>query len=201
MITVNLKVDYGIKGDIINDMLTSLPYSGLKQDGSLTIVHFDRENFNFDSEFQKNVSIGNYRSVPLIRFYDKDGVVMAIILDTPESRWYSFTSNKIHFIPIHQFSPLVDYEFITTWINVTEYTKGIDLRHHKDSESSLTIVSEISDNYTGGRFLINKESYIKLDKGDVLTFDGSKVFHGVEKVQGKSVERKLLQYSIYGNLK
>ena len=109
MITVNLKVDYGIKGDIINDMLTSLPYSGLKQDGSLTIVHFDRENFNFDSEFQKNVSIGNYRSVPLIRFYDKDGVVMAIILDTPESRWYSFTSNKIHFIPIHQFSPLVDF--------------------------------------------------------------------------------------------
>ena len=109
MITVSLRVDYGIKGDIINDMLTSLPYSGLKQDGTLTIVHFDRENFNFDSEFQKNISIGNYRSVPLIRFYDKDCIVMAIILDTPESRWYSLSSNKIHFIPLHQFSPLVDF--------------------------------------------------------------------------------------------
>ena len=108
-ITVNLHVEYGIKGDIMNDMLTSLPYSGLKQDGSLTIVHFDRDNFNFNSEFQRNVSIGNYRAVPLIRFYDKDDVVMAIILDTPESRWYSLTSNKIHFIPIHQFSPLVDF--------------------------------------------------------------------------------------------
>ena len=83
---------------------------------------------------------------------------------------------------LKKFSPLVEYEFITTWINVTEYTKGMDLRHHKDSESSLTIVSQISDNYTGGRFLINKESYIKLDKGDVLTFNGSKIFHGVEEV-------------------
>ena len=34
---------------------------------------------------------------------------MAIILDTPESRWYSLSSNKIHFIPLHQFSPLVDF--------------------------------------------------------------------------------------------
>ena len=50
MITVNMRVDYGIKGDIINDMLTSLPYTGLKQDGSLMIVYFDRENFNFSPE-------------------------------------------------------------------------------------------------------------------------------------------------------
>jgi len=31
MITVNMRVDYGIKGDIINDMLTSLPYTGLNR--------------------------------------------------------------------------------------------------------------------------------------------------------------------------
>ena len=112
---------------------------------------------------------------------------------TPRSEWNAYTLRDKN-LPLYseillKFSPLVDYEFITTWINVTEYTKGIELRHHKDSESSLTIVSEISDNYTGGRFLINKESYtddnysiIQLDKGDVLTFDGSKVFHGVEEV-------------------
>ena len=107
-------------------------------------------------------------------------------IHTPRVGWNAYTLRDKN-LPLYseiqsKFSPLVDYEFITTWINVTEYTKGIDLRHHKDSESSLTIVSEISDNYTGGRFLINKESYIQLDKGDVLTFDGSKVFHGVEEV-------------------
>ena len=107
-------------------------------------------------------------------------------IHTPRVEWNAYTLRDKN-LPLYseilsKFSPLVDYEFVTTWINVTEYTKGIDLRHHKDSESSLTIVSEISDNYTGGRFLINKESYIQLDKGDVLTFDGSKVFHGVEEV-------------------
>ena len=107
-------------------------------------------------------------------------------IHTPRVEWNAYTLRDKN-LPLYseilsKFSPLVDYEFVTTWINVTEYTKGIDLRHHKDSESSLTIVSEISDNYTGGRFLINKESYIKLDKGDVLTFNGSKVFHGVEEV-------------------
>ena len=107
-------------------------------------------------------------------------------IHTPRVEWNAYTLRDKN-LPLYseiqsKFSSLVDYEFITTWINVTEYTKGIDLRHHKDSESSLTIVSEISDNYTGGRFLINKESYIKLDKGDVLTFNGSKIFHGVEEV-------------------
>ena len=107
-------------------------------------------------------------------------------IHTPRVEWNAYTLRDKN-LPLYseiqsKFSPLVDYEFITTWINVTEYTRGIDLRHHKDSESSLTIVSEISDNYTGGRFLINKESYIKLDKGDVLTFNGSKIFHGVEEV-------------------
>ena len=107
-------------------------------------------------------------------------------IHTPRVEWNAYTLRDKN-LPLYseiqsKFSPLVDYEFITTWINVTEYTKGIDLRHHKDSESSLTIVSEISDNYTGGRFLINKESYIKQDKGDVLTFNGSKIFHGEEEV-------------------
>ena len=107
-------------------------------------------------------------------------------IHTPRVEWNAYTLRDKN-LPLYseilsKFSPLVDNEFVTTWINVTEYTKGIDLRHHKDSESSLTIVSEISDNYTGGRFLINKESYIKLDKGDVLTFNGSKIFHGVEEV-------------------
>ena len=107
-------------------------------------------------------------------------------IHTPRVEWNAYTLRDKN-LPLYseilsKFSSLINYEFITTWINVTEYTKGIDLRHHKDSESSLTIVSEISDNYTGGRFLINKESYIKLDKGDVLTFNGSKIFHGVEEV-------------------
>ncbi len=142
MITVNMRVDYGIKGDIINDMLTSLPYTGLKQDGSLTIVHFDRENFNFSSELTKNISLGNYRSVPVIRFLDKDGIIMAIILDTPESRWYDMSSNKIHFIPLHQFSPLVDFTMGGWSLQVA--LEDVEIKAHYSLQMSIEEVDRIS---------------------------------------------------------
>ena len=142
MITVNMRVDYGIKGDIINDMLTSLPYTGLTQDGSLTIVHFDRENFNFSPELTKNISLGNYRSVPVIRFFDKDGIVMAIILDTPESRWYEMSSNKIHFIPLHQFSPLVDFT-MGGW-SLQGALEDVDIKAHYSLQMSIEEVDRIS---------------------------------------------------------
>ena len=142
MITVNMRVDYGIKGDIINDMLTSLPYTGLKQDGSLTIVHFDRENFNFSPELTKNISLGNYRSVPVIRFLDKDGIVMAIILDTPESRWYDMSSNKIHFIPLHQFSPLVDFTMGGWSLQVA--LEDVEIKAHYSLQMSIEEVDRIS---------------------------------------------------------
>ena len=142
MITVNMRVDYGIKGDIINDMLTSLPYTGLTQDGSLTIVHFDRKNFNFSPELTKNISLGNYRSVPVIRFFDKDGIVMAIILDTPESRWYEMSSNKIHFIPLHQFSPLVDFTMGGWSLQVA--LEDVDIKAHYSLQMSIEEVDRIS---------------------------------------------------------
>ena len=142
MITVNMRVDYGIKGDIINDMLTSLPYTGLTQDGSLTIVHFDRENFNFSPELTNNISLGNYRSVPVIRFLDKDGIIMAIILDTPESRWYDMSSNKIHFIPLHQFSPLVDFTMGGWSLQVA--LEDVEIKAHYSLQMSIEEVDRIS---------------------------------------------------------
>ena len=142
MITVNMRVDYGIKGDIMNDMLTSLPYTGLKQDGSLTIVYFDRENFNFSPELTKDISLGNYRSVPVIRFLDKDGIVMAIILDTPESRWYDMSSNKIHFIPLHQFSPLVDFTMGGWSLQVA--LEDVEIKAHYSLQMSIEEVDRIS---------------------------------------------------------
>jgi hypothetical protein len=142
MITVNMRVDYGIKGDIINDMLTSLPYTGLKQDGSLMIVYFDRENFNFSPELTKNISLGNYRAVPVIRFLDKDGIVMAIILDTPESRWYDMSSNKIHFIPLHQFSPLVDFTMGGWSLQVA--LEDVEIKAHYSLQMSIKEVDRIS---------------------------------------------------------
>ena len=40
---VQLPVNYKLKGSIIKDMLKSLPYSGLKQDGNLTVFYFNKD--------------------------------------------------------------------------------------------------------------------------------------------------------------
>ena len=109
----------------------------------------------------------------------------AFIYDpSPRGTWNAYTlKNKTLYSEIlAKFSPLVDYEFTTNWINVTEYSNDRGLWSHTDERSSLTIVSEISDNYIGGRFIINKDTYIKLNKGDVVMFNGSKIYHGVEPV-------------------
>ena len=44
---VVLPVNYKLKGSLIKDMLKSLPYSGLKQDGSLTVFYFNKDKYNF----------------------------------------------------------------------------------------------------------------------------------------------------------
>lgn len=102
----------------------------------------------------------------------------------PRGAWNAYTlKNKTLYSEIlPKFFSLVDYEFTPNWINVTEYSNNRGLWSHTDDKSSLTIVSEISDNYIGGRFIINKDTYIKLNKGDVITFNGSKIYHGVEPV-------------------
>ena len=42
---VVLPVNYKLKGSLIKDMLKSLPYSGLKQDGSLTVFYFNTVSY------------------------------------------------------------------------------------------------------------------------------------------------------------
>lgn len=102
----------------------------------------------------------------------------------PRGDWNAYTLREkaLYDEIIAKFSPVVPYNFKANWINITEYETGRGLRNHTDSNSSLTIVSELTDGYEGGRFIVNKDTYIKLNKGDVITFKGEEVYHGVEKV-------------------
>lgn len=107
--TVVFPVNFAIKGDVIKDMLMSLPYSGLKQDGSLTIFFFDKDKFTVPGELSKRIKFGKYRAVPVIRFYDEKGKVVVLIVDTPETVWHTASSRKVHWVPEHRFSPLIDF--------------------------------------------------------------------------------------------
>ncbi len=102
-------VSYALKENIIKDMLVSLPYSGLKQDGTLTIFYFNKEKFNFPQDFIEKIQAGKYRAVPVIQFTDAKGNPKVVIVDSPDGYWNKQQSDEVLFVPSHHFSPLIDF--------------------------------------------------------------------------------------------
>ena len=107
--TVRFPVVYKLKDKILKDMLTGLPYTGLEQDGSLTVFYFDRTKFNFPTQHVESIKSGSYRNVPVLRIFDKNRNTLIVVADTPEKYWHSRNSSKVLYVPQHQFSPLIDF--------------------------------------------------------------------------------------------
>ena len=107
--TVRFPVVYRLKEKILKDMLASLPYTGLEQNGSLTIFYFDRTKFNFPQKHVDIIMSGDYRIVPVLRIFDKNRNTLIVVADTPEEYWHRRNSNKVLYVPQHQFSPLIDF--------------------------------------------------------------------------------------------
>ena len=107
--TVRFPVVYKLKDKIIKDMLSLLPYTGLEQDGSLTIFYFDKSTFNFPKKHVEAIKSGSFRISPVIRVFDENRNTLIVVADTPEAYWHSRTSDKVLFVPQHQFSPLIDF--------------------------------------------------------------------------------------------
>ena len=106
---VVLNVDYKLKGNVIKDMLKSLPYSGLKQDGSLTIFYFNKDKYNFPADISKKIQLGEYRTIPVIQLQDSNQRPLVVIVDTADKELHDLTSNKIIYKPFHFFSPLMNF--------------------------------------------------------------------------------------------
>jgi len=107
--TVRFPILYKLKEKIIKEMLTTLPYTGLEQNGSLTIFYFDRNAFNFPEKHVDAIKNGKFRKIPVIRIFDQNRNTLIVVADTPESYWHTRSSDKVLYIPQHQFSPLIDF--------------------------------------------------------------------------------------------
>ena len=108
-ITVQFQVTYSLKDEIIKEMLNALPYTGLEQNGSLTIFYFSKESFNLTDDITSRITSGNYRSIPIIRFFNKQGVPIVVVADTPEEQWHSRKSDKVLYLPENQFTPMIEF--------------------------------------------------------------------------------------------
>ncbi len=108
-ITVQFHVTYSLKDEIIKDMLNSLPYTGLEQNGSLTIFYFSKESFNLTDELTNRIVSGRHRTVPVIRFFNREGTPIVVLADTPEEHWHSRKSEKVLYLPENQFTPMIEF--------------------------------------------------------------------------------------------
>lgn len=126
---VQFPVTYTLKESIIKDMLVSLPYSGLRQEGSLTIFYFNKDKFNFPDEFIERIQQGKYRAIPVIVFLDKKKAPKVVIVDSPESAIAELTSKKVLYIPTHSFSPLIDFTLGGWSLQVTMETVDIPVNY------------------------------------------------------------------------
>ena len=106
---VVLPVNYKLKGNVIKDMLKSLPYSGLKQDGSLTVFYFNKDKYNFPADITKKIQLGQYRTIPVIQLQDSNQKPLVILVDTSDKQLHELNSNKIIYKPFHFFSPLIAF--------------------------------------------------------------------------------------------
>merc|ERR1739841_42982 len=79
---VALNVNYKLKAQLIKDMLQSLPYSGLKQDGSLTVFYFNKDKYNFPADITKKIQLGQYRTIPVIQLQDSNQKPLVLMVDT-----------------------------------------------------------------------------------------------------------------------
>jgi len=108
-ITVQFHVTYSLKEEIIKEMLNALPYNGLEQNGSLTIFYFSKESFNLNDDLINQITSGKHRKVPVIRFFNKQGVPIVVVADTPEEQWHSRKSDKVLYLSENQFTPMIEF--------------------------------------------------------------------------------------------
>ncbi len=106
---VQLPVNYKLKGNIIKDMLKSLPYSGLKQDGNLTIFYFNKDKYNFPPGISEKIKLGKYRAIPVIQLQNSLGVPLAVLVDSHDKTIQNLNSDRLVFKSFRSFSPLIDF--------------------------------------------------------------------------------------------
>ncbi len=148
---ISLPVQYQLKGSIIKDMLKSLPYSGLKQDGNLTVFYFNRDKYNFPKDISEKIQLGTYRSIPVVQLLDQTGKPLVVLVDSPDQGIHGLQSDRVLFKPFRFFSPLIDFAVGGWSMQVSletvdipvEYTFKMDVNSaNKISRVSLKFIPE-----------------------------------------------------------
>ena len=128
-ILLTLPVKYFLRKNLINDLLTSVPYTGIREDGSLTTLEFSRKKYAISPDLQERISLGEYRVAPVIQIFDISGQIKTVIVDTGDPSWYSRSSDKVQLFAEKIFSPLIVFTVSGMSLQVTMESVDIDAKY------------------------------------------------------------------------
>jgi TolB-like protein len=139
---LSLPVKYSLKENLISDMLRSLPYTGVRQEGTLTTIEFARNKFPISGELSDRITKGEFRVVPVVQFLGQNGKVHTAILDSGDPYWHSQSRKKSNTRTEHIFSQLVAFTVSGWSLQVT--MEAVDINATYTVEMPRTEVGLLS---------------------------------------------------------
>ncbi|MEE2876682.1 MAG: hypothetical protein VX822_02735 [Candidatus Neomarinimicrobiota bacterium] len=128
-VVLTLPVKYSLKENLIGDMLRSLPYTGVKHDGTLTSIEFARNKFPISGNLMERINKGEFRIVPVVLLLDQSGAAHTTILDTGDPYWQGQSSRRDRTKSEHIFSPLVAFTVSGWSLQVTMEAVNIEAEY------------------------------------------------------------------------
>ncbi|MFQ6616384.1 MAG: hypothetical protein ACE5HZ_06405, partial [Fidelibacterota bacterium] len=113
-VTLSIPVTYSLRETLIRDMLSTLPFTGVRENGSLTTLEFSRKKFPVSSRLIEDISRGAFRVIPVIQVLDRNGAPRTVVVDTPDPYWHRKASSNVVLKTEHVFSPLVAFS-VSGW--------------------------------------------------------------------------------------
>ena len=142
-IFLTIPIKYSLKENLISDMLRSLPYTGVKHDGTLTSVEFARNKFPISESLNHRITKGKYRVVPVVQLLNQSGGIHTAIIDSGDPHWNQQSSLFSNAIVENIFSPLVAFTLSGWSLQVT--MEAVDINANYSIEMSRSEVGQLSE--------------------------------------------------------
>ncbi len=130
---ISIPVSYRVKQTLVEDMLYSLPYVSTREERRLRTIRYDKSKFNFTSNLTDRIARGDYRVVPVVQLLDPQGVVRAVLVDSPDMSWERyFPRDGVRVVRQKRFVPLMAITTSGFSVDVRLETSDVDVFYEFD---------------------------------------------------------------------
>ena len=119
-IQVEVPVDFSVKSNLIQEMLSNLPHTREVKDNGVIILEFSRENYLFTDDLMEYLSRIKYQVTPIIYFTDENGELKLIILDSWKDKYKDIKVTDVNLIRRKEFKirQVCDTDPSPCWANL-----------------------------------------------------------------------------------